>query len=350
MNEKPILLVGFPRSFTSAIYRIMADAMNMDRPLASSGEVLNWQRWPENCPQSLQNMGFFSRLPENYPGVSEVYNSIAESGKKYLIKDVVQPFQTLRYLQENPGKFQVFYIRRDLRAVVHSLRKRGWFYVHSMELLDQEFMKFPFIEVSRVMHDPTYLVRRMRSFGYAMRDFDYLTPDFIEKRNRILDALEQDHPLAELAPEESWPLLKSGRRYVFGHPYRRGPSPALLADGWSADAELGAWTDGRLARLAMTLAPMPDGGQLRLELGGNGYFENKVHISATCAGTPLEAREITLAASAEETTVLHVPPAPGPRPLLVTFQAKRTAIPALMSDKPSLAAEGVRLLAMRLKA
>ncbi|MGX9966480.1 hypothetical protein ACVFYP_24365 [Roseomonas sp. F4] len=345
MNTKSILLIGFPRGFTSETYRIMFEAMDLAKPSATAGEVLNWQRWPENCPPAIYDMKFFDQRPENYAGIAQVYDDIFSSGIPHLMKDVVQPFHTLRYLRDHPDRFQVLYIRRDLRAVIHSLRKRGWGYVHSIQALDQEFMKFPFLEASRIMHDPAYIVRKIRGLGYTIRERDYLSPAFVATRDGILDELEAQLPVVSRLSPESWPLLESGRRYAFGKTLNGDAQQALLAANWSKPEDRGVWTDGNAALLTMTLPPLPSGARLTLDLGGNRFLNNKVQISTD--GLDLPTQQVAISMKGQLTASLKLPPTTAPQPLSITLRPDQTVIPGLLGDTRSLVAQGVRLFSLK---
>jgi hypothetical protein len=95
---KSLLIVGFPKGFTTAAWQIAHRATGLQRPQVSANEVLNPARirqsgrgWIRGFLREHDPMsdGFFSRNPKFYPKARAVLDHFAEGG--FCIKDVVQP-------------------------------------------------------------------------------------------------------------------------------------------------------------------------------------------------------------------------------------------------------------------
>jgi hypothetical protein len=123
---KALLIIGFPKGFTTAAWQIARRATGLMNPHVSAGEVLNPQRirssgrgWireflRENDPLSD---GFFSDNPGFYPKAEAILHHYAEGG--FCIKDVVQPFYVMQYLAEHPGRYNVLFCERPIEKVTN---------------------------------------------------------------------------------------------------------------------------------------------------------------------------------------------------------------------------------------
>lgn len=119
---KSLLLLAFPRSMSSLIARIAGDALRHQLPdqgPAESRERLHKTTMQDGWIQSYETDY------RKYPGYEKYiekweYNS--------LWKDVHQPFMCRRYLDENPGAYNVLFIRRPLEDIAYCMALAGWWW------------------------------------------------------------------------------------------------------------------------------------------------------------------------------------------------------------------------------
>src|SRR5690606_9887646 len=104
----------------------------------------------------------------------------------WIIKDVVQPWACLDYLEKNPDRFEVFYLRRDLAHINFALGFRGWNYVSDAEGIDQAFReRFRTISTTAMQFDETYLADKLGGYGFKVKDVSYLDDEFIKSRDEF---------------------------------------------------------------------------------------------------------------------------------------------------------------------
>lgn len=175
LDKKPLLLIGFPRGFTSQSYFILQGATGLREVLPGDGELLNLQRVRRFFPFVEGRMGFYDTNEPLYEKIAETLDHV---NKGFIVKDVVQPFHTLRYLEANPDKFNVIYVKRDLRHIAFALIRREWGYVHRIAELHERFSAYPALDVARVLTDFRYPAELARSLGYAARPSDYRDATF----------------------------------------------------------------------------------------------------------------------------------------------------------------------------
>lgn len=174
-ETKPLLLIGFPRGFTSQSYFILQAATGLREILPNDGEILNLQRVKRLFPFVDGRMGFYDTSEPLYEKVAETLGHVR---KGCIVKDVVQPFHVLRYLDANPDTFNVIYVKRDLRHVAFAVIRREWGYVHRVAELHDRFSKYPSLDVERALTDFRYPADVVRSLGYVARPHDYRDAKF----------------------------------------------------------------------------------------------------------------------------------------------------------------------------
>jgi len=189
---KPLLIVGLPKGFSSQTWQISMRATGLACPDVSDGEVLNHQRIEETgggwIRQFLRenrkiNDGFYS-VNQSWFGLNrEILNHFSESA--YCIKDVVQPFFVLKYLAENPAKYNVLFCDRPLEEVEERQRYAGWKYAKDMKNVRESFLAFPSFRVHHALYDCNAIFNCLQNLGYKVNRFNYLTEDFIRRRNAL---------------------------------------------------------------------------------------------------------------------------------------------------------------------
>lgn len=190
-DKKPLLLVGFPRGFTSQSYTIAQRATGLSEHFPSAGEFLNMQRLRAFYPfAATGKMIFYDTSEELYEQIKQAMDHVRDG---YVVKDVVQPFHVLRYLDENPNKFNVVYVRRNLQHVAFSLMRREWGYVHRIGELHERFSKYTPMEVDKALEDIDHPVAVLRSLGYVARGYDYRDSGFLKRKQEFQDAFDSDH-------------------------------------------------------------------------------------------------------------------------------------------------------------
>ena len=116
---KSLLLIGFPRGFTSTSQEIIVKATGLKNPGVSAGEVLNADRlsW-EGLVDISEKLNRFDRYTKNleaYPVIEEQLNKYREG---FIVKDVVQPWLVLEYIKRNPHAYNVLFISRNIDEVI----------------------------------------------------------------------------------------------------------------------------------------------------------------------------------------------------------------------------------------
>lgn len=182
-EKKPIILVGFPRGFTTVSYRIIRDSTLLLEIFgaAGDGEVCNVDRIRAAfCGKFQPNIGFYDRSEAGFEWVSRILDLVPPG---HIVKDVVQPFHVMRYLQERPDRFTVLYVNRPLEHVSFALSRRGWSYVHSVDEIHEAYAKFDQLDVEKCLFDESYIFKRISDLGYKTQSFSYINKDFISKRD-----------------------------------------------------------------------------------------------------------------------------------------------------------------------
>jgi hypothetical protein len=261
--SKPLLLIGFPRGFTSRAYQIVQKATGLREVLGvgGDGEILNMQRILRDIFQRTDleqgaSLPFYDESDDVYDWVERVLlGAYRMGGANFIVKDVSQPFHVLRFLEKHPDLFNVLYVKRDLAEVEFSLRWRRWTYVHSMEALAALFERFPSIDVTTALSDHRHVFERLRAhFDYPLTEFNYIDESFIVERERFYAAFRSDRAQrpATIDPVGGVSVFTPNRDYGVGYG-REGSS--LLARGWSGPEEGYIWSDGFEAALEFFTPP-----------------------------------------------------------------------------------------------
>jgi hypothetical protein len=189
-----LLIVGFPKGFTSETWRITVRATQLDRPGVSDGEILNHQRVKQTGSGWIRSfvaerpsaiMPFYSQDDRDYSTARAILEHFSSGA--YCVKDVVQPYFVLQYVCENPKKYQVLFCDRSLSEIEERNRKEGWKYAKNLQDLRQRFLSYPSFCVTDALYDPKILFDALANLGYPVNRFNYLTPDFVAKRDALYD-------------------------------------------------------------------------------------------------------------------------------------------------------------------
>ena len=186
---KSILLAGFPRGFTSQVHTLMVRSLpGYDATRVSAGEVLNQQR-----NDVLQQKFRFYIRPED-AGFDDVYSALApildDHARGYIVKDVVQPFVVGRYLERNPDVFDALFLMRNLAHVRFALDRKGWGFAKRLEDVVELHRDHPVLDATRIMYEPDYFFEFLEQRYDRVRRWNYLTGEFVEKRERFLRDFE----------------------------------------------------------------------------------------------------------------------------------------------------------------
>ncbi|MBU8544481.1 MULTISPECIES: hypothetical protein [Roseomonadaceae] len=351
--SKPLLIVGLPRGFTSESYRLVQQSTQLLEPPASSGEVLNWQRWAEP-PAGINGMRFYDRRDENYAGICEVYKTFLFPDSKYVIKDVVQPFHTIRFLRENPGLCNVLYIRRDLMAVRHSLLKRSWKYVHSMDAIDQQFLDFDFVDSTRVMYDKSYLFSKIERMGYNVRRLNYITPEFERTRNNILDEVEQRGapllpPTQEISNLSPVPFFPVGKTIDLKTSTISALSDVFSMSDLQSDGSNGLRASRPRSRLSTCLPPLPTGARIGISLERTRFVDLETEFQVFFSEFTQIAKASSMAKTGNRIEIL-LPPSTEAAALHIFMYSDRIFVPGISTDVTSLLTSGAILGSISIEA
>ncbi len=182
---KSLLLIGFPRGFTSQAYDISKGMLPFLKESGiAAGEVLNHTRndaIDREYPFYLNSTS--AKFEEAYQYCSRILDQYTEG---YLIKEVIQPHIVLRYLYENPDAYHVVFVNRPMAHIQFSLDRKGWGFAGDPETLFPAFNCFPSIDVSKAYYDADYFHSFLKSIYPNAVPHNYLTPLFIELREKFL--------------------------------------------------------------------------------------------------------------------------------------------------------------------
>lgn len=188
---KSLLLIGFPRGFTSQAHDIAKEMLPfLQESGIDAGEVLNQTRnrtIDRDIPFYLKSNS--PTFEDTYQYCRKILNQYTEG---YIIKEVVQPFIVLRYLFEHPDAFNVLFINRPLEHIKFSLDRKGWGFAGNPETLYQAFSSFPAFDVTKAYYDPHYVHECLQAIYPTARAYNYLSPLFIEQREKFLSDFKND--------------------------------------------------------------------------------------------------------------------------------------------------------------
>lgn len=201
---KSLLIVGFPRGFTSATYQLSGEMLPFLKETGvSAGEVLNPSRNRELV--TGKKVAFYlqaddSDFDAHYAVCSSILKKYAEN---YIIKDVVQPWIVRRFINENPSLFNVLYVDRPLEHVKFSMERKGWAYKGSLESTRKYFSSLLTLDVEKVLYDPRYFHLTLKNIYSEAIYYDYLDDDFVERRDDFLKAFQCNDWAGELKSMKS---------------------------------------------------------------------------------------------------------------------------------------------------
>lgn len=179
---KSLLIVGFPRSLTTHVYDMAHKAIQGLHPAdAAAGEILNHLN-NQKC-----DFGLLAQDDADYTKAVELLDAHKES---YVVKDVVQPHLMRRFLSD---LYNVLFVRRDIDDAIACQILQGWdappksFFADAIAY----YSRFPTVEYDTIIHQAGPLFDAFESFGYAVERFDYLTPEFVQKREETFKKLAE---------------------------------------------------------------------------------------------------------------------------------------------------------------
>lgn len=187
--KKSLLIVGHPKGFTSRTYAICKRATRLRDSGVSAGEILNWQR-----NASIERRPFLDDSDEGYRCYEKHLRAMSRG---FIIKDVVQPHVVLRFLEQNPGVYNVLYIHRDSNDVMLQHKLAGWSYYPDPEVFARRFRKYPTVEYEDITSCPKVIFDALRGFGYRVRTFNYINERFTQRRESTRQRLKQHRDLHE---------------------------------------------------------------------------------------------------------------------------------------------------------
>lgn len=175
-----LLIVGAPRSMTTAIAAAAARMLGRE----NLGEVFNRSHYQQQCPP-----GFLGRLLPKQDASDAGYRRIARyllfkirPGK--VVKDVEQPRHIARFLTECPQKVNAFYLHRDAAEVRACIARQRW-EAPDPTVYEALYAGLPRLEYAAAIEDWRPLFDLLQRFGYAPREHNYLTPDFLAYRAEV---------------------------------------------------------------------------------------------------------------------------------------------------------------------
>ncbi len=182
---KSLLLIGFPRGFTSQAYDISKMMLPFLKESGiAAGEVLNQTRNEDidrEYPFYLNSNS--PKFEEAYQYYSKILDKYTEG---YLIKEVIQPYVVLRYLYENPEAYHVVFVNRPLEHIQFSLDRKGWGFAGDPATLFPALNCFPSIDVAKAYYDHEYFYNFLKGIYPEAKPYNYLSPEFIELREKFL--------------------------------------------------------------------------------------------------------------------------------------------------------------------
>jgi len=184
---------------------------------ASDGEILNLDRHiflSHRNPNEVRSLKYL-RIEQSpqlfHQGIQFLESCTCSSG--YIYKDVVQPF----ILSSWPGlkDFTSVYLHRPLADIAYSVLKQGWDWpahaitrndaekndiIQGLITAEQVLRKIPAkrIEFEDLVNDASTLQRTLSE--YQLTPIDYLTSDFLQKRDMVLQTRET----SEYKELEAW--------------------------------------------------------------------------------------------------------------------------------------------------
>jgi len=150
----------------------------------TDGEVLNYQRRSKFCGGDEGKFHFWlSKDDEEFEASNTwVEKQLHRYAKGYIIKDVVHPYEVLKYLDKYPDKYRVLYIRRDPEEVRFFIDKKNWNMTLNLNVLDQHFRQFTTLHVDQALKSEEYFHSVLKELYTNVRFVKYITPAFIAKR------------------------------------------------------------------------------------------------------------------------------------------------------------------------
>ncbi|MAY63387.1 MAG: hypothetical protein CML29_14370 [Rhizobiales bacterium] len=191
-----LLLVSIPRSVSSFVYQQVCRVAGYRQcDFTSDGEILNPKRYEASGDEGgtiearyygeMRSVPYFEKDPSKFGVFHELLDSIPDG---FAIKDVVQPWVVRGYIEKNPGKFKVIYIRRPIEQVRFALDRRGWSEFREIEKVDDYFSRFPTINANAALYDDDYISLKIASFGIEAGRHEYIDEAFVATRESFFRA------------------------------------------------------------------------------------------------------------------------------------------------------------------
>ena len=182
---KSLLIVGFPRGLTTHVYEVAHQSIGGLSPNdANGGEILNRRNNPE-C-----TLGYLNETENGYCQATRILGAHAFG---YVLKDVVQFHIMRRYLTKQPKMFSVLFVSRRIDDSIACHLLREWNPMPRELFVEMEnfYQTFPTVEYDEIICNTEALFEAFESIGYNVDRYNYLTPEFIEKRDHTIEKLRE---------------------------------------------------------------------------------------------------------------------------------------------------------------
>lgn len=192
---KSLLILGFKRSMSSAVYKFYERAIPaLKKSGVSDGEVIN----RNHALASKYKHPHHATSDEKYLLHKEVLDSYKEG---YLIKEVTQPYTIVRYLKENPGAFNVVYMDRNLDYIEFACKKKTWDGLSGWKIppypelcrMREEMMSVAdgIINVDKALKNHKHIFNVVRQLGYKVNGWNYLDKSFQNRTKAFYTRFEK---------------------------------------------------------------------------------------------------------------------------------------------------------------
>lgn len=185
-----------------ASYMLEDQLKILDREIWHDGDVLNHIQ--VDFPNIEKKFG-----RHNYRQYQKSKAVLQKYSKDYLIKTVVQPLHTARFLNESEN-YNILVIRRDLADTIYTLYVREWFWPINILGLDSEkeenqtlenlckavikiqeellegIKRKELISYENLLFDGKLLWRKLKKLGYNPKWVSHIDEDFKKKRELVL--------------------------------------------------------------------------------------------------------------------------------------------------------------------
>lgn len=185
---KSLLIVSVPRSASTALEKACFRGL-IPLKFKSKGEILNsGYQCKLRVPQYTKKEKDFEKLKEQCLRFTQ--NNI--------IRDVVQPHFFVQYLNWITDRFNVIFLLRSLDGIMTSRKRLGWKMPRKTVLRYQNMLRdiperegYKHIDYYDFIRDDPYkLIKILQNWYPGCQHFEYMTKDFVKKRQKTLKILK----------------------------------------------------------------------------------------------------------------------------------------------------------------